>query len=268
MISVKCFNILIPSCLVLSLAACERNLDFDYHYIPPLPVVEGVLTENGADVVIMHTTPMGEKLDTSPIRDAEVFVTNVATGETIALQEDERGHYTSDVAGVIGTDYELTVIIDGSESRSECCMTSKVSIESLKFGWIAMPYDDVAVLQVAFADNNPSARGNCYWVRVYRNGEIYKWAEINDNLENGGTICYSMKTSRRDLSAEDESDALHDGDEVTVSVVEISTKMWNYLSELSNDSSGTIMFNGATCLGYFLAAETSSATIIYHPDNF
>lgn len=44
-----------------------------------------------------------------------------------------------------------------------------------------MPYDDVAVLQVTF-DDTPGEYGECYWVRLYRNGEPYKWSIVTDIL--------------------------------------------------------------------------------------
>ena len=42
-----------------------------------------------------------------------------------------------------------------------------------------MPYDEVAVLKGEFYDNDTSD-DECYWIKLYRNGEIYMWEEMDD----------------------------------------------------------------------------------------
>lgn len=247
-------------------AGCEKELDFKYHDIEALTVIEGTLTESGADVTIRLTTPMDEPMDRTCLTDAQVTLRDLSTDESTVLTADERGHYRSKVPGVPGHEYSLTVSRDGKEYASTSLMRRAPKIEGLEFKWISMPYDDVAALQVAFADCDPAAYGDCYWIRIYRNGEFYKWSTISDDRSIDGILYDTVNTTRKDESAEDEDDLLVDGDEVRVTVAHVSKAFYDYLNAISSDSNGPRMFEGDMCLGYFLAAGVSESTIVFHPD--
>lgn len=49
--------------LMAAMTSCEKELDFKYHDIAPLTVIEGELTPDGAKVGITLTTPMAEPMD-------------------------------------------------------------------------------------------------------------------------------------------------------------------------------------------------------------
>ncbi len=247
-------------------AGCEKELDFKYHDIEALTVIEGTLTESGADVTIRLTTPMDEPMDRTCLTDAQVTLSDLHTGESTVLTADDRGHYCSGAAGVPGHEYLLTVSRDGKEYTSASLMRRAPKIEGLEFKWISMPYDDVAALQVAFADSDPTAYGDCYWIRIYRNGEFYKWSTVQDDRAIDGILYDTVNTTRKDESAEDEDDLLVDGDEVRVTVAHVSKAFYDYLNAISSDSNGPRMFEGDMCLGYFLAAGVSESAIVFHPD--
>ncbi len=136
----------------------------------------------------------------------------------------------------------------------------------MEFQWIKMPYDYVAVLQISFTDN-PAVKGECYWVRIYRNGELYMWTAVNDLLAVDGRIDEVVMTSRKDLDEEEEDTALRDGDVLSVKVCPISRGMHDYLEAISNGTSnGPQMYSGDFCLGYFLAAPVSEASTVFRPD--
>lgn len=247
-------------------AGCEKELDFKYHDIEALTVIEGTLTESGADVTIRLTTPMDEPMDRTCLTDAQVTLSDLHTGERTVLTADDLGHYRSGAAGVPGHEYLLTVSRDGKEYASASLMRRAPKIEGLEFKWISMPYDDVAALQVAFADSDPTAYGDCYWIRIYRNGEFYKWSTVQDDRSIDGVLYETVNTTRKDESAEDEDDLLVDGDEVRVTVAHVSKAFYDYLNAISSDSNGPRMFEGDMCLGYFLAAGVSESDIVFHPD--
>ena len=257
---------IISIAMAVSVAGCEKELDFKYHDIEALTVIEGTLTESGADVTIRLTTPMDEPMDRTCLTDAQVTLRDLSTDESTVLTADERGHYRSKVPGVPGHDYSLTVSRDGKEYASTSLMRRAPKIEGLEFKWISMPYDDVAALQVAFADSDPTAYGDCYWIRIYRNGEFYKWSTIQDDRSIDGVLYETVTTTRKDESAEDEDDLLVDGDEVCVTVAQVSKAFYDYLNAISSDSNGPRMFEGGMCLGYFLASGVSESTIEFHPD--
>lgn len=252
--------------MAVSVAGCEKELDFKYHDIEALTVIEGTLTESGADVTIRLTTPMDEPMDRTCLTDAQVTLRDLSTDESTVLTADDRGHYRSEGPGVPGHDYSLTVSRDGKEYTSASLMRRAPKIEGLDFKWISMPYDDVAALQVAFADCDPTAYGDCYWIRIYRNGEFYKWSTISDDRSVDGILYDTVNTTRKDESAEDEDDLLVDGDEVRVTVAHVSKAFYDYLNAISSDSNGPRMFEGDMCLGYFLAAGVAESAIVFHSD--
>lgn len=106
-----------------------------------------------------------------------------------------------------------------------------------------MPYDNVAVLQGKFSDD-AATDGDCYWVRLYRNGEIYTWAEMDDRTAEDGICTFMLMTSRQDTDEEDDDMVLVDGDVVTCTVCRISRAMHDYLEALKNGSNGSRLFTG------------------------
>ncbi len=254
---------LIVLCTILS--ACEKEIDFDYKDIEPLTVIEGIMTPDGIQVSITMTTPMDEPLDTVRLTDATVIVEDMETSEVIGLSPDTSGMFVSDYKGVVGHRYRLEVSSAGEVYSSECVMTGPAQIVGLGFSWVRMPYDYVAALQGLYLDD-PSVHGQCYWVKVYRNGKIYSWSEQSDRTAENGLMTYLSLTSRRDTDEEDDGDVLFDGDVVTVTVWEISVEMRGYLEAIANDSNGPAMFSGKRCLGYFMAGSPVTESIEYHPD--
>ncbi|MDE5807346.1 MAG: DUF4249 domain-containing protein [Muribaculaceae bacterium] len=247
-------------------ASCEKELDFKYHDIDPILVIEGALTQDGAEVSLTLTTPMDEPMNRDRLTDAEVFISDLTTGEEYLLSPDAAGLYVSEHGGITGHEYRLTVRREGEVYTSESRMEEPVEITGMEFNWIKMPYDYVAVLQVSFTDD-PASFDNCYWMRLYRNGEAYKWAEINDLLSDNGIINEVIMTSRMDLDEEDEKDKLEEGDVVKATVTPVSREIHDYLEALSvGNSNGPRMFEGGFCLGYFLAAPVTEKEIAFRPD--
>ena len=246
------------------LVSCEKELDFSYHVIEPQLVIEGILSQEGAMVSLTNTTPMDEKIEKNYLTDAEVSLVDLSEGKEIELKPDKNGVFTNIYTPVIGHDYQLKARREGKEYCSTCTMRAATKILGLMFQWIKMPYDHVAVLQITFADFESA--DDCYWIKIFRNDEPYKWIMSDDRGAVNGEITEVIMTSRKDLSEEDEKDILRDGDEVKVVINTISREMYDYLVALENDSNGSQMFEGDFCLGYFMASDSASDSIIFHPD--
>lgn len=250
--------------LLLFNVGCEKEIDFNYIDIEPLLVIEGALTQDGATVSLTLTTPMDEPMDKKCLTDAKVSITDITTGQIYPLTPDDDGIYLSNITGEENHTYLLEVERDGVAYKSESTMGAVSTITDMEFSWIKMPYDEVAVLQLSFTDN-PNSRDDCYWVRLYRNGEAYQWAEVRDAGDEGGYVNKVFMTTRRDIDEEDEDDLLLDGDVVTATLVPISREMFSYLEALSvGNSNGPRMFEGGFCLGYFLAGPISRREIVFH----
>ncbi len=249
----------------LFFTSCEKELDFEYHEIEPLTVIEGLLTPEGVKVGLTLTTPMGEPMDRTHLTDAEVSLTDLTLGLSYSLTPDEEGYFCNSVEGVAGHEYRLSVAREGATHTAETVMFAPVRIESADFSWIRMPYDHVSTLKVIYNDDR-EIRGECFWIKIYRNGEIYKWAVQDDRTSANGEMSFVSMMSRQDLSEEEDDEALREGDVVTVEVERISRTMNDYLDAIGNDSSGPAMFTGPKVLGYFLATSPVSVSIDYHPD--
>ena len=251
---------------ILSLVSCEKELDFRYRDMQPFPVIEGVLTDAGCNVLVTLATPMGEPMDGTHVTDAVVKLENISSGDEMILSPDDSGYFVGHEGGVVGQTYRLTVEYGGDVYESDAEMLAPVEITGMEFEWVKMPYDYVAVLQVSFVDD-PAKSDERYWMREYRNGEPYKWITVNDAGSAEGVLDVAMLTSRKDLSEEDDDDALHEGDIVTASVSAISVEMCAYLDALmAGGSSGAQLFSGPLCRGYFMAATPGESSLVFHAD--
>ena len=170
----KIYNAFVFALGLLSLSACEKVIDFDYHDIEPLTVIEGELTSEGARIAITLTTPMDEPMDRTRLTDASVILTDISDGSEYTLNADADGYFTDTTPGIPGHRYRLTVGRLGNTYSMETMMYPATEIVSAEFNWINMPYDKVAVFQARYLDN-ASEIGDCYWIKLYRNGEIYSW---------------------------------------------------------------------------------------------
>lgn len=253
--------------LCLVTGGCEKEITFKYKDIEPLLVIEGSLTTKGGEVSLTHTTSMNEPMDTARLSDASVMITDLTGGSSFLLNPDDTGIYRTSMCGVEGHEYEICVEREGNTYTSRSVMCKEVDILGMEFGWIKMPYDDVAVLQVSFKDN-PEIRNECYWMRIYRNDKIYKWVVINDTMAHGGIINEVIMTTRRDIDEEDEEDIILSGDSISVTIVPIDRDMHDYLEALEiGNSNGPQMFDGPLVLGYFLAAPVSECSTIFSPED-
>ncbi len=248
-----------------ALTSCEKEIEFEYHDIPEQQVIEGVVSQEGVSVTLTKTIPTDEPFTDHTVTDAEVLLTDLTSGQVHNLRPDPEGRFTlPGLAGVPGHDYSLTVSIGQETYTSSSHMLAPVEIVSAEFNWIKMPYDDVAVLKVDFTeDEDKLAR---YWLRVYRNGEPYEWQAIESRNSVDGLVTGMMLTSRKDTDEEDDASVLREGDVIDLEVLPISEEMADYLDSLNNgDYNGNRMFEGAYCLGYFLAAPIARSQLIYHP---
>ena len=255
--------LLILLSLVL-LISCEKELDFKYHDVESQFVIEGTLSQQGIDVRLSYTTPMNEPFTSDYIMEAEVSLKDLTDGFVYNLSS-ENGNFINEIPGIPDHDYELTVNHRGKNYKSTCLMREGVEIVDLHFQWIKMPYDHVAVLEIISIVSE--IEGTCYWTRIYKNGEPYKWLMSHGSGAIDGKLTQTTFTTRQNPDDEEDKDNLKEGDELTVMVWPISLEMYDYLVGITSDSNGPAMFSGDYCLGYFLAAENAESSIIFHPDD-
>ncbi|MDE6338204.1 MAG: DUF4249 domain-containing protein, partial [Muribaculaceae bacterium] len=249
-------QLLLISSLIIFLASCEKELDFRYHDVESQLVIEGNVSQDGTTVTLTYTTPMGEPMNLSHLTDADVTLADLTADKTFTLSPDDKGIYTDPTPGITGHEYRVDIRREGKSYTATDLMRPPTRIVSLEFQWIKMPYDHVATLRVMFTDN--PGDNDCYWIRIYRNGEPYMWLQSDDRQAVNGIISEVAMTSRKDISEEDDDTVLVEGDVVTATVTPVSRAMYDYLTALQADSNGPQMFAGDFCLGYFLASPVAS----------
>lgn len=251
--------------LALFLVSCEKELDFQYHEVESQFVIEGFTSCEGTSVILTSTCPMGEPMDITPITDATVKLTDLTTGIEKMLVANKDGIFSDITPGFVGHNYKVDVSYKNNTYVSTCTMLPATQILGLQFQWIKMPYDYVAVLQISFFDLD--SKDDCYWIKIYRNGEPYMWLLSDDRSAVNGIINEVTMTSRMNVDEEDEKSVLKEGDEIKVVIVPTSRNMYDYLIAIQSDSNGPRMFSGDFCLGYYMASNETESSIIFHPDS-
>ena len=244
------------------LVSCEKELDFQYHDVDSQLVIEGTLSEEGCKVELSYTIPMDESFTQQSIADAEVTLIDLTDNINYPLIFDN-GSFNNEIPGIPSHDYKLSVSHKGRKFESACLMRNGVEILDLQFQWIKMPYDHVAVLEITSTVSETD--GTCYWTRIYKNGEPYKWLMSHGSGAIEGKLNQTTFTTRQNPE-DDDKDTLEYGDILTVMVWPVSLDIYDYLVGISSDSNGPPMFSGDFCLGYFLAADPGESSIIFHPD--
>lgn len=248
-------------CLSLILISCEKELDFKYHDIDPVLVIEGRLSQTGANVTLTNTTPMGEPLENITLTDAEVTIKDMTDNVPYYLSPDKDGIFIAEFPVFPRHDYLLSVKRGDKRYESECMLYSAIEIVDLNFNWIQMPYDMVALLNISFRKLDD--KDACYWTRIYKNGTPYKWQLSHGSGAVDGILKQTLFTTRKNPEDENDRSVLKPGDRLEVVISGISLEMYDYLTAIQSDSNGKPMFTGDFCLGYFLASEEAKAEIIF-----
>ena len=92
-----------------TLCACEKELDFRYHDIAPINVIESYVSDEGMQAIITETTPVDEPMNTTRMTDAKVVISDIDNGKSWQLQPDSRGIYTCNETGIENHNYLIEV---------------------------------------------------------------------------------------------------------------------------------------------------------------
>lgn len=250
--------------VIIAATSCEKEIDFEYHEVSPMVVIESTIDQNGSKVSLTYTTPMGEPMDTLKITDAIVTITDIGYDKEYILKVNSNGEFYCDSPGIEGREYMMKVTLGGQSYVAKSRMLPYSELRDVEFKWIRMPGDDMAALRIVFEDNPASI--DYYWVRIYRNGKAYTWSVITDKAQIDGFVEETITTTHRDESLEDEKSLLKDGDIIKVTLTPINKRMFDHLTALANGYNGFSMIEGENCLGFFIASPTAEKTITFHPE--
>jgi len=253
------------ACLCLSLillAACEKNIDLEYHQVDPIYVVEGAISNGGSSVRITQTNAMDDNDQSSNISQAKVTITS-DDGKSYNIPYSQNGYYRLiSLRGEPGTTYQLDVDLDGHHFTSTSTMQRAPTINGFRFVWKKalserILFGDLRIQDIPNEDN-------WYYMHIYRNGIGYRWAVMNDS-QNPNKELQQLFTFFREGS--NDSDVLREGDFLRIQIRAIDQRAYDYLYSMqlmSNTGTNPIQNFTGGCLGYFSAYHQWTYDVTYH----
>jgi hypothetical protein len=258
--------------ITLFTTSCKDDIDFDYHDIAPKFIIEGSVSNIGAEVIVGKTINMTDTAKHVPVDNASVVITS-SDGKQYTMSSVGNGIYHSDndFKAIAGNLYTLNVDIDNTTYTSYSEMQDSTSIKSAWFAWEKVVSQDELCCHIQFQDIKDQENYYCY--RIYRNDSIYKWGVMHDlGYENtliDKTIpCVSRQTIK-DNNKDDRESILFNGDRIRFEILAIDKRTYDYLYSLQlgkgNYANPINNFTGG-CLGYFSAHSVSSFNMLFNYD--
>ena len=257
----------------MTLTACEKELDFEYHETEPVVVIEGRVTNEGTEIVITKSRSVTDSVRGRCRQGALVAVS--VGGKKIPVEYNAAtDSYRSALTGEPGHTYTLTVDFEGRHYEATSTMPPAAPIISAEFLWQPVLKERLLVYEVWAADPEPDVR-NYYWYRMDRRSEHqhlkdkdlsqpYRWAVFDDRGNPPGRIYRDlMCTSERAMDDDKEEDwerLLYDGDEISFTLMTIDRSVYDYYASLragQNGGANPRSNISGGCQGYFAAGSVT-----------
>jgi hypothetical protein len=242
----------------LSLASCTKVIDVDLNTADPKYVIEGFVTkgETVHQVKITRTLNFDESVDFPAVDNAVVVISdNAGNSETLTLASP--GIYkTSNLLGVEGRTYTITVTVDGKVFTASSYLPIEVSLDGLNV--IVFPFGLDTIRAVVPNRMDQAGVANYYQYDIFQNGEQVKGVNLQDDQFSDGV------QNQQPLFGGD----FIPGDTVRVIMYCIDKPVYKYLFSIdANTGSTAAPANpdsnfGKSCLGYFSARTQKEQTVI------
>ena len=272
---------------LLMLTSCKKEIDFDFHEIEPVVVIEGRVTNEGSSVVITQSRSVTDSVHPHCLQDAVVTIT--ADGSTTTLLYDATSDsYHSSVPGVAGKTYQLSVDLDDRHYEASAYMPAATPVLQAGFFWLSMLDERMLVYELWAVDPDPAER-NHYWYRIDRishhphfdgkpkaaRHEAYRWGILDDRGCPPGKVFIDIVTTSEKAMDEDKEEnwksILYDGDSINCELMTIDRSVYDYFASLrAGQGGGANPQSNITggCLGYFAAGSVvRTETIVFSRDN-
>ncbi len=239
--------------IFLGLASCEKVIHLDLNNTSPKVVIQANIYDHSGPyyVKISKTVNFEESSVYPPVTGAQVEITD-NFGQTELLSESESGTYvTSDIMGIPGHTYQLTVKTSGNTYNASSTIPYPVEMDSIYFS--SSPFSGDKVTTVRFTD--PPFTLNYYRLVYFINNQQQKpYYILNDELYQGASVRYSLMSRGSDIN-------LTPGDNVTVWLESTDSGVFDYFRTVSTEGGQSAspsnpvsnISNGA--LGYFNACS-------------
>lgn len=278
----------------LAVTACKKEIDFDFHEVDPIIVIEGRVTNEGTSVMITPSRPVTDSVRPRCLQGAVVTILckSVPEGQatadgtpTLLTYDRATDSYRSDMKGAAGTTYGLSVDYNGRHYEASAFMPAMAPILSADFFWMSVIDERMLVYELWAVDPYPAER-NQYLYRVDRishhphfegktNTEPYRWGVVDDRGFPPGKVFIDVMCSNEKTMDEDKEEnwksILYDGDSIRCQLMTIDRSVYDYFTSLrAGQSGGANPRSNITggCLGYFAAGYVSRTdTLVFRRDS-
>lgn len=296
----RSFSIYVIFCIIVSLSACTKEIDFDYHEVEPVVVIEGRVTNEGSEVLITRTRNVDDSVRSACLTGADVVITADGISERLPYDADTKS-YRSAFCGTPGQTYHLDIRFEGQHYEATSTMPYPAQIMSATFLWQPIMSERLLSYEVWAKDPEPTTR-NYYMYRMNRysthphfshqegksplapssmsnhrslfdHSDAYRWNVFDDRGCPPGLIYRDVMCMSEQMAEDDEEDywedILYEGDIITFTMMTIDRPTYDFFSSLIAGQNGGGAnpkgnITGDACLGYFTATSvTHSDTLTF-----
>jgi hypothetical protein len=253
--------------LLICCQACKKVITIQVKESDVRYVIEGVVTNEMRpwQVTLSRSRPFYADNDFEKISGAQVAI--IDNGVIHTLAENEPGIYrTAPQAGIPGHTYALSVRLGDQQFTATSIMPPPVIIDSLYI--TPGPFGQFQFATLRYTD--PPGLGNSYrfiqYVNAIKDPKIF-WQ--NDEFTDGQQVVTQLDTG---VDKKDDPRAIQRGDEVTIELLGIDKKIYQYWYSLrtgGGDGSGSTAAPAnpvtnieGSALGYFSAHTLARKTVI------
>jgi len=254
-------RLIIGLAAVSLLISCEKVIQLDLGTTAPQLVIQGnVFDEPGPYAInISKTVNFDTPNSYPPVTNASVTINDNAGMKEVLSQTTDGTYVTTNLEGVVGRTYTLTVQIDGKTYTSNSTMPEPVFIDTIYFKKTLFSSNKLIALDFI----NPPNEENYYQVIHMINGkQVPGFNVFNNNSGQVERISYSFMST-------DVIPALVAGDKIDVWLECIDKDVFKYFWTANRNGGRSAspanpvsnISNGA--LGYFSACSVRKSVFIY-----
>ena len=245
----------------IAFSSCQEVIDLELGAVDAQLVIQGNIYDKPGPyyVTLATTVDFDEPGEYPPVSGATVIISD-NHGVVDTLTEKDPGTYeTSEITGISGYTYDLTVIIDGSAYyTATSTMPEAVAVDSVYFGEAFFGNEEL--LTISFRDTE--GINNYYRLIEFINGELQTDIHvISDELYDGEKIEYPIMSMGND-------NGFKTGDSISIRLLCIDEGVYDYFRTAGGDMAQSAspanpvsnISNGA--LGYFNASAVSSKSVV------
>lgn len=230
-------RLLLFTCCLMALAACEHEIGFDYPTSPVQVVFEGQISNEGTFVRISETRPMADSTKNHIISNAQVWIAS-DDGMEEQLYFDSREQCFLSANGLVGTPghtYTMRAEVNGQQYEATSTMRPPAPVDTVFFRWVEVLQERIYFFCIKGADAVPFAR-NYYLCRLWRGDELFRWNPRSGRSSVDGTyeydiVCNSEKEIKKGID-DDGKIPLRDGDSIRAEMMSLDREGWEYFQSL------------------------------------